>query len=132
MLCTTAINTCASEIYITKITVSSYVFCRVGKFYRAVFACFFQDDRCETQQCWSVFRICHKSGNILLLNYYRPQGPNVADLHALISNTKIDLRTEFIPCRRHVGPHVDASCFWNVPIHSLHPTSIRCPLNPFG
>ena len=23
----------------------------------------------------------------------------------------------------HVGPHVDASCFWNVPFHSLHPSS---------
>jgi len=31
-------------------------------------------------------------------------------------------------CRRHVGPHVDASCIWSVPVHSLHPTSTRCPL----
>ena len=35
-----------------------------------------------------------------------------------------DLRPEFIPCRRHIGPHVDASCFWDVPIHSRHPRSL--------
>jgi len=27
--------------------------------------------------------------------------------------------------------HVDASCFWNVTILLLHPSSIRCPLNSF-
>ena len=43
-----------------------------------------------------------------------------------------DLRPVFIRCRRHiVGPHVDASCFRNVPIRSLHPSSIRCLLRPF-
>ena len=26
-----------------------------------------------------------------------------------------DLRLEFIRCQRHIGPHVDDSCFWNVP-----------------
>jgi len=31
-------------------------------------------------------------------------------------------------CRRHIGPHFDASCIWSVPVHSLHPTSTRCPL----
>jgi len=25
-----------------------------------------------------------------------------------------DLKPEFMPCRRHIGPHVDASCFCNV------------------
>ena len=28
-------------------------------------------------------------------------------------------------CRRHIGPHVDASCFCNVAIHSLRPSSIH-------
>jgi len=44
----------------------------------------------------------------------------------------IGLLFESMPCRRHTGPHVDASCFWNVSVHSLHPSSIRCLLNRFG
>jgi len=36
-----------------------------------------------------------------------------------------DLNPEFIPCQRHIWPHVDASCFWNVLICLLHPGSIR-------
>jgi len=36
-----------------------------------------------------------------------------------------DLNSEFIPCQRHIGSHVDASCFWNVLIRLLHPGSIQ-------
>ena len=35
------------------------------------------------------------------------------------------LRPEFIPRQRHTAPHV-ASCFWSVPIHSIH---LRSPMS---
>jgi len=42
-----------------------------------------------------------------------------------------DPRPEFIPCRRHAGPHVDASCcFGSVLILLLHLRSAPCPSYP--
>jgi len=46
---------------------------------------------------------------------HRPCSSYYADLL-----TWSDLLPEFIPCRRHIGLHVDASCFWDVPVHSIH------------
>ena len=62
---------------------------------------------------------------------------NVGDGSTVASTVQLwspgcSLRPESMPYRRHTGSHVDASCFWNVSVHSLHPSSIRCLLNRFG
>jgi len=60
-----------------------------------------------------MVHVCvYYSNYLFIANNKRPFGL----LHVATYN-------EFIPCRRHIGPHIDATCFWNVPIHSLYPRS---------